>query len=118
MFAWVTGLMRLASVVVCLIVIASFALFVVNQAGEASTHQLETLGASPKSKAPGSKGAPPVKATLRTRIDEVSSELTSPFSAVTAGSSSQWTIHGVNLLLTLLIYGFGIGFLVRVLRMH
>ena len=110
-----TGLIRFASILVCLIVIASFALFVVNQAGEASTHQLETLGASGPG---GSKVKAPVKATLRTRIDEVSNELTSPFSGVTAGSHSQWTIHGVNLLLTLLVYGFGLGFLVRVLRMH
>ena len=116
MFAWVTGLMRLASIVACLIVVVAFALFVVNQAGEASTHQLETLGASPPSK-PGAKGAAP-KATLRTRINEVSNKITSPFSGVTSGSSSRWTINGVNVLLTLLVYGFGVGFLVRVLRMH
>jgi len=117
-FAWVTGLMRLASIVACLIVVVAFALFVVSQAGEASTHQLETLGAPPASKLPGSKGAVPVKATLRTRIDEVSNKITSPFSGVTSGSSSRWTINGVNLLLTLVVYGFGVGFLVRVLRMH
>ena len=108
--------MRLASVIACLIVAVAFALFVVNQAGDASTHQLETLGA-PTAKHPASKGAAP-KATLHTRIDEVSNEITSPFSAITSGSSSQWTINGVNLLLTLVVYGFGVGFLVRVLRMH
>ena len=115
MFAWVTGLMRLASVIACLIVVVAFALFVVNQAGEASTHQLETLGASGPA---GSKVKATVKATLRTRIDEVSNKITSPFSGITSGSSSRWTINGVNLLLTLVVYGFGVGFLVRVLRMH
>jgi len=116
-FAWVTGLMRLASIVACLIVVVAFALFVADQAGEASNHQLEVLGGSTTSKHPGAN-APAPKATLRTRIDEVSNKLTSPFSGVTSGSSSRWTINGVNLLLTLIVYGFGVGFLVRVLRMH
>ena len=35
----ITGLMRLASRVICLIVIAWFVVFVVNQTSSASTHQ-------------------------------------------------------------------------------
>jgi hypothetical protein len=108
----------LASVAICLVVIASFALFVVNQAGEASTHQLRELGApAGAAHAKGKQEAKP-KATVRTRIDELANDLTSPFKGVTSGSSSQWTIHGVNLLLTLIVYGFGLGFLARVLRMR
>jgi hypothetical protein len=112
------GPLRLASIVICLVVIASFALFVVNQAGEASTKQVAALGGPSDSGKGATKKTGSGEATLRTRIDEVANDLTSPFSGVTAGSSSEWTIHGINLLLTLLIYGFGFGFLARIIRMR
>jgi hypothetical protein len=51
-------------------------------------------------------------------LDEVSNSLTSPFSAITAGSNHAWAVQGVNLVLALLIYGFGFGYLARVLRAH
>jgi hypothetical protein len=98
-------------------VTASFVLFAINQAGEASNHQVEALrgtGRGPSQKA----GSAHSKPTLRTRIEELSEELTSPFSGVTGSSSSQWTIRGVKLLLTLLVFGIGAGFLTRVMRMH
>ena len=56
--------------------------------------------------------------TKRRTLDEVSEAITSPFSGVTAGSSSEWVIHGVNLLLTLIVYGFALGFLARVIRVR
>jgi hypothetical protein len=37
---------------------------------------------------------------------------------VTSGSSSQWAIRGVNVLLALIVYGFGVGFLARVIRIR
>jgi hypothetical protein len=107
----------LASFAICLVVIASFALFVVNQASEASSSQVAALGGPNAARSPAKKPVA-ANATLRTRIDEVSNDLTSPFSGVTAGSSSQWTIHGVNLLLTLVIYGFCLSFLARIIRMR
>jgi hypothetical protein len=118
------GLLRLASMVICLIVIASFAIFVVNQTSSASTHQQEELGGGPvatttSSGASGShKASPPHKSTLHKAIDDASNELTSPFSGLTSGSSSQWAIRGVNLLLALIVYGFGLGFLARVIRVR
>jgi hypothetical protein len=113
----VAGPLRLASFAICLVVIASFALFVVNQASEASSSQVAALGGPNAARSPAKKPVA-ANATLRTRIDEVSNDLTSPFSGVTAGSSSQWTIHGVNLLLTLVIYGFCLSFLARIIRMR
>lgn len=105
--------MRLASVVICLIVIASFAIFVVNQTSSASTHQQEELtGGSTSSKTSSHEG------TLHKTIDEASNKLTSPFSSITSGWSSQWAIRGVKLLLTLIVYGFALGFLARVIRVR
>jgi hypothetical protein len=35
-----------------------------------------------------------------------------------ASSSSQWLIRSTKLLLALLVYGFGLGYLARVIRMR
>ena len=113
--------LRLASVVVCLIVIASFVLFVVNQTSSASTHQQQELNGT--TTAQGGQGAAASlkhakKSSLRTRIDDVSKAITSPFDGLSSGWSSQWVIRGVNLLLALVVYGFGLGFLARVIRVR
>jgi hypothetical protein len=115
--------LHVASLVICLIAIASFALFVVNQTSGASTHQQELLG-GPATPTPA-RGTPPSTATspghegsVHKAIDDASNALTTPFSGVTAGSSSQWVIRAANLLLALLVYGFGIGFLARVIRVR
>jgi hypothetical protein len=113
------GLLRLASLVICLIVLASFAVFAVNQTEGASAHQQRELniGTSAATPAPA-KSSTEHKGTLHNALDETSNALTSPFSGVTSGSSSQWTIHTVNLLLALTVYGFGLGYLVRVIRIR
>ena len=123
MLAPVSSLLRLASIVICVITVASFALFVANQTKSASSHQQEVLngavpteGSSPSSGAAGE--AVHHKSAVHRVIDEASEALTSPFSGVTAGSSSEWVIHGADVALALLVYGFGLGFLVRVIRPH
>ena len=111
--------MRLASVVICLIVIASFTIFAVDQTKGASVHQQQELTVGTRaatSSAP--KSTPAHEGAVHEAIDEASNKLTSPFSGVTSGSSSEWAIHGVNLLLALAIYGFGLGYLARVIRVR
>ena len=117
------GLLRLASIVICLIVVASFAIFAVDQTRGASSHQQEAVANS--TPATAGTGAARASATssghesaLHSAVDEVSNRLTSPFAGITAGSSSEWVVHGANLLLALLIYGFGLGFLARVIRVR
>jgi tetrahydromethanopterin S-methyltransferase subunit D len=120
----IAGLLRLASVLICLIVVASFAVFVVDQAKGASTHQQETVNSgAPAANAPtGASGqaktSPSKESGLHEAIDEASNELTSPFSGITSGSSSQWVIRGVNLVIALIVYGFGLGYLARALRVR
>jgi hypothetical protein len=113
------GTLRLASVVLCLIVIASFALFAIDQTGNASAHQQEVL--SNPTTAPGgqpTRRAPAKEGGARKTIDEAADAITSPFSSATDATSSQWLIHAINLLLTLLVYGFGLAFLARVIRVR
>ena len=118
------NVMRLASVLICLVVVVSFTLFAVNQTSRASTHQQQELnegGTVPAGQSGSTAGATSKhshESSLRKFVDEVSNALTSPFSGVTAGTSSQWLIHGVNLLLVLVVYGFGLGFLARLIRVR
>ena len=123
-------ILRLASVVICLIVIASFALFVINQTSSASAHQQQVLNG--EANAPSTTGAAGAsgtanrpngtsaahKGSVRAAIDDVSNALTSPFSGVTAGTSSEWAIRTVRLALALAVYGFGLAFLARTLRVR
>lgn len=123
MLSLIASLLRLLSIVICLIVAASFLIFVVEQTSSASTHQQEVLGGhQAPANAPGATGtaapAPKHQSALHKKIDEASNELTSPFSGITSGSSSQWLIRGVNLLLALLLYGFVLSFLARAIRVR
>lgn len=113
-------LLRLASRVICLIVIVSFAIFALEETSSASTHQQNEINESgpPGSATPQKGSSAKSKSAIHEAIDEASSSLTSPFSGVTAGWHSQWAIRGVLLALALLVYGFGLGFLARTLRVR
>lgn len=104
-----------ASVAACLIVTASFAIFAVNQTGSASARQQEEVFGKPRASSGQSAAR---KGTVRRTIDDVAGELTSPFSSITAGSSSEWVVHGVNLLGALIVYGLGLGYVARVIRIR
>jgi hypothetical protein len=129
--------MRLASIAACLITIASFAMFAVGQTSSASAHQQSVLNGEAPLPSPENGGstqtAVPIQSTGAARpggsnastshddtahkvIDEASNALTSPFSGLTAGWSSQWTIRGANLLLALALYGFALGYVARMFR--
>ena len=119
----ISTLLQLASRIACLIVLASFVLFAVEQAGNASAHQQQELnsGASAGTTTTATtttSGKTKSESGLRKTIDEASSDITSPFSAATAGWKNEWAIHLTLTALALLIYGFGLGFLARTLRVR
>jgi hypothetical protein len=123
--ASIVRLLRLASIAICLIVIASFALFAINETKSASGRQQEALvNGGPAATTTGSQSssgaasrAPKHESAVHKAIDEASSKLTSPFSGVLS-SSSEWATRGGKLLLALLVYGFGLGYLARMLRVR
>jgi predicted PurR-regulated permease PerM len=112
-------LLRLASIAICLIAIAWFAAFAVEQTGSAAAHQqAEINGTLPQTEAAAQSGssASSQKSGLRGTLNSAFSKISSPFSSLTSGSSSQWRIHIVDTLLALLLYGVGLGFVVRLMR--
>lgn len=113
MVSTIVKLMRMASLLICLIVILSFGLFVINQTHTASVHQTRELTGEVSS-----PNAPAHEGTVHKAIDEASERLTSPFAGLVSGTSSEWASRGGKLLLALAIYGFGLGYLARVLRVR
>jgi hypothetical protein len=110
--------LRLVSVVICLIVIASFIVFAVNRTSEGSANQQVELGnasAAVTAKAEGKSRTH--EGTLHKTLTEASNGLTSPFSGVIS-SNSEWATKGVKLLLALAVYGFGLGYIARMVRVR
>lgn len=110
--------LRFASLVVCLIVIASFAIFVVDESKSASSRQTQEITGGPSATASTGAHGSSGESGVHKAIDEASEELTSPFAGLVSGSSSEWVVRGVKLLLTLAVYGFGVGFLARMVRVR
>jgi hypothetical protein len=109
---------RWAALAACLVVVASFVLFALDQAGGASTvSAAEVAGHSAAYAAQAAQVSKPTP--LRRDIDRVSARLTSPFSAFTPGpGSNAWAIRGVQVLLAIAIYGVAIGFAARAVRVR
>jgi hypothetical protein len=112
------AILRIGSRIACLIVVVSFALFAINQTGSASAHQREALLGTNGGSGNKAAAQPAKEGEVHKTIDEAAEKLTAPFSGVTAGSTSQWAIRGVGTLLALLVYGVGVGFLARLLRLR
>jgi TRAP-type C4-dicarboxylate transport system permease small subunit len=109
--------LRLVSMAICLIAVAWFLTFAVNQTSSASNHQTTEINAVPGSAALStSTSETKNESAPRKALDEVFSKLSSPFSGLTSGSGV-WTIHLVDTLLVLIVYGFGLAFVARLLRL-
>jgi hypothetical protein len=120
--ALIVRLLRLASFAICVIVIASFVVFAVDQTKTASTHQQEQLASGSPATTAGANAPNAAGGTTRAHesgvrkvIDEASSKLTSPFSGIVSGISGEWALRGTRLLIALLVYGFGLAYLARML---
>jgi len=113
-------LLRAASILICLLVAVSFLLFAVDQTSTASGHQQEEVS----ERAPAAQSSPAAasggtkhETGFRASLDEVSEALTSPVSGLTS-SASEWGDRGIRLIFALLVYGFAVGYFVRVLRVR
>src|SRR5258707_1261079 len=112
-------IVRLVSRVICVILLAWFLVFAVNETKTASGHQQKQLAGQTASeeqqeeKEKASKKAH--KSGVHETLDETAEALTSPFSGIVSGSS-EWLKNGELLLAALIVYGFGLGFVARVMR--
>ncbi len=105
------GLVRIASVTACLIVVIAFIVFATHQANDAATQQVADLGSASAATA-HTKAVDAKPSALRQAVTNASNTLTSPFHNV-FGTSNQWGMHVSQLVIAVLLYGFGISFLMR-----
>ena len=123
MAAPVSKLIRVVSIVICLVAAVSFLLFAVNQTSTASGHQQEELtgrpvaGQTTSSSGTSTGSSVSKEGGARKQLDEVNETLTAPVSSLTS-PSSEWGSRGLRLIFALLVYGFGLGYLARVLRVR
>jgi flagellar biosynthesis/type III secretory pathway M-ring protein FliF/YscJ len=112
---------RIVSRVICVIVIAWFLVFAVNQTKTASGHQQRELNgqgqtvSEQQAEAAERKVEEDHRSSLHKALDETAEALTSPFSGMVSGSS-EWLKNGELALVALLVYGFGLGYLARMMR--
>jgi hypothetical protein len=117
------GLLRLVSVVARLIVGASFVMFAIDESQTASDASTRAIAGQAAAAAPDPTAR---EETLREKahskprelVDDADDILIKPFAWAAEGSSSRWARKGVPTLLALLVYGFGLGFLARSIRMR
>jgi hypothetical protein len=100
--------LRALSIAVCAIALLSFLLFAVNRTSTASGHQQQVLAEKTVSGAEHESG-------FRRAVDEVSEAVSAPVAGL---SSSEWGEHGLRLLFVLLVFGFAVGFVARVVRVR
>jgi hypothetical protein len=95
----------------CALVVASFAFFASDQLAGVSRHQQDELLPSGKRvSAPRTGHAQP-----RAAIDGAAAKLTQPYQGF-IDSRNEWLERGLPTGVALLVYGFGIGAIVRYLR--
>jgi hypothetical protein len=117
MVSAVGNLLRFVAIAACLVAIASMGLYAINQTDSASARQQETLATGTIEPAQVQTSETHTKG-VRGVIDETAKALSSPFNSVTASSSSEWFKRGVGLGFVLVVYGFGLGFLARFIRVR
>jgi hypothetical protein len=93
-------------------VIASFAMFVTDQAGGASRHQVAEIAGGATTRTATSTVTDTHPGQPRAFIDGAAKALTAPFRAV-LHSGSQWAQRGFATVCALLLYGLGLGYLAR-----
>ena len=108
---------------VCLVALVSFGLFAVAQLSSASQQQQAQLtsGGAPVAVtgvASGSSTSTKGERGVRRTIDDATNGIASPFHGLTDRSSSAWGAHILQTLFVLLVYGFGLGYLARFIRVH
>lgn len=107
----IARVLRLASRLACLVVLAAFVIFAVHQTSAGATNELGKFTRTAKAAEERPSG-------LHQLIDEAANGLSSPFEAITSGIDSQWGVHIVDLLLALLLYGFICGFIARIISLR
>jgi hypothetical protein len=115
------GPLRLAAIVLSGVVLLGFVLFAIDEASGASHQTTAELANDARTVGPAptpSQERVRERAHSRAReaVDDVNDVLLAPFAWAAPAGSGAWAKHGLPVVLALLVYGLGLGFLARVVR--
>jgi hypothetical protein len=121
LLAVLEGLIRVASIACTLTLLVSWSLFAIDETRTASNQSAaETAGREAVRQADPTpeqeRDRERLHGGVREAIDDVNDVLVAPFAGITDSAKSQWVRRTVPMLLGLLVYGFGLGFLARLVR--
>jgi hypothetical protein len=123
----ISSLLKIVSILCCLVLLISFGAFVSDEAGHSSKQtvaKIETADASENVGAPApvvNQASPSPRTermrekehgAMREHIDDANDILVSPFKSIVS-SQSLWAQRIVSALLAFLVFGVGLGFLGR-----
>ena len=114
---------RLISKVICLVLILSFGMFVIDELTTASKTQTALAGQQPTAavtRDTHGREINPDSTRIRIELDRTNDELTQPAEKLvtsTSGTTSPWIQRGVPFLLGLLLFGLGLHMLANWLEM-
>jgi hypothetical protein len=110
----VDGALRWAAIAATLFLVTGFVMFAGDEMSHASAQQVTYLSSTDSGQ---ERAREAHHSSVREAIDDVDDVLLRPFTGV-ANSSNHWVRQGIPTLLALLIYGFGLGFLARYVRVR
>ena len=111
-------LLRALSIVLSLLVAASFILFAIDDFSRASNASQDRIAgnARPDPTPRDERAREARNSRAREVVDDANDVLLRPFTGLVAHDTSRWVQRGVPALLGLLLYGFGLGFVARYAR--
>jgi hypothetical protein len=120
-------LVRLVAIVSSVLILLGFAYFATDEMSRGSQNQQNALN----SELSGSEESPPVAPSpeqeadrerlngpFREAVEDTNDVLLGPFAGLVESAETRWVGHGVPALLGLLLYGFCLGVLARMLPKH
>jgi hypothetical protein len=109
----ISTLLRTLAILASLVLLASVAMFAIDQAGGASNQaQSEVAAAGNQTLGPAIHG-PGAKTGVRGKIDSAARTLVSPVHSLAPGRDDSWGSRAFDVVVGLLIYGLGLGALAR-----
>jgi hypothetical protein len=121
------SVIRVLAILLSAIVLLGFAFFATDEMSRGSQNQQNAL----KSEIAASDDPPPVapspqeeaqreqvNGAFREAVEDANDVLLGPFASLVDDSSNSWVTHGVPVMLGVLLYGFCLGMLARMLPKH
>jgi len=121
------SLIRLLGIVCSAIVLLGFAFFATDEMGRGSQNQQNALASELSSTDDPPPVAPSpeeeaqrerVNGPFREAVEDANDLLIGPFAGLVGSADNTWVTHGVPALLGLLLYGFCLGMLAKMLPKH